>query len=45
MSKFEYRRVSTHTLAGLKAAEKLQAAGWRIISSGLFTILFERAVR
>ena len=40
--KLEYRRVSTHDLDGLRAAERLHARGWRIVSSGLFTILFER---
>jgi len=43
MSKaLEHREVSTHTLAGLKEAERLKAAGWKIITSGLFRIVFER---
>jgi len=42
MRKLEYRTVSTHTLKGLKEAERLKAAGWKIIRSGLFTITFER---
>lgn len=40
--RFEYKTVSTHTLEGLKAAERLQRAGWKIINSGLFLIQFER---
>jgi len=36
-----YRRIDTSTLEGLKAAERLHARGWRMISVGLFTILFE----
>lgn len=43
MARFEYRTVSTHTLAGLREAERLHAQGWRIIRTGLFLITFERA--
>ena len=43
MAKFEYRTVhNTDTLTGLKEAERLQAQGWKIIRSGLFSIQFER---
>lgn len=38
----QYKTISTHTLAGLKEAERLKAAGWKIISSGLFSIVFYR---
>lgn len=41
-NKFEYKTVSTHTLAGLEEAERLQAKGWKIIRTGLFLITFER---
>ncbi len=41
-NKTEYRTVSTHTLAGLKTAERLHATGWKMIQVGLFTILFMR---
>ncbi len=44
MSNFEYRTVSTHTLAGLHEAERLQASGWKIVRTGLFLITFERRV-
>ena len=44
--KIEYKTISTHTLKGLKAAERLQAAGWTIGRTGLFSIQFHRkAVR
>lgn len=43
-NKFEYKTVSTHTLAGLEEAERLQAKGWKIIRTGLFLITFERKV-
>jgi len=39
----QYRTVSTHTLAGLKQAERLKASGWKIIASGLYRIVFEKA--
>lgn len=42
--KTEYRTVEVHTLAGLKLAESLKAAGWKIIRSGLFTIQFSRRI-
>ncbi len=39
---FDYKRVDTSTLKGLEEAEKLKEAGWKIISSGLYSILFEK---
>lgn len=42
--RYEYRNVSTHTLEGLKEAERLKAAGWKIIRAGLFMLYFQRAV-
>jgi len=41
-SRFEYRRMDTSTVAGIAAAEKLQANGWRVIQTGLFSVLMER---
>lgn len=38
----EYRTVSTHTLKGLKEAERLHQSGWKMGRSGLFTIQFYR---
>ncbi len=43
--KYEYKTADTSTLEGLKQAERLKAAGWKIISSGLFLIMFERVAR
>lgn len=40
--KFEYQQVDTRSEEGLKRAEKLKANGWRIISVGFCTLLFER---
>jgi len=40
--KTEYRTVDTHTLAGLKQAERLHRAGWKQTSVSLFTIQFSR---
>jgi len=39
---FEYRTVDTSTVKGLKEAERLHRAGWKIIRTGLFLIQFER---
>jgi hypothetical protein len=45
-ARLQYRTVDTRTLQGLKTAERLKDNGWRIISTGLFLIQFERkAVR
>ena len=38
----QYKRVDTSTLKGLKQAERLKSRGWKIIQTGLFTILFEK---
>jgi hypothetical protein len=40
--KTEYRTVDTSTLAGLKQAERLKAAGWTMYSVGLFLVKFYR---
>jgi hypothetical protein len=42
--RIEYRTVDTSTLKGLKAAERLQANGWTMGRSGLFSIQFYRRV-
>jgi hypothetical protein len=39
---YEYRNVSTHTLEGLKEAERLKAAGWQIVRTGLFMVYFRK---
>lgn len=41
-TKTEYRTVDTTTLAGLKQAERLHAAGWTTERAGLFHIRFKR---
>ena len=41
-SKYEYERVDVTTIDGIKRAEKLHEQGWKIISSSLFSIQFER---
>lgn len=41
-AKYQYRRVAVDTLAGLKAAERLQTQGWKPISGGLFTVLLQK---
>lgn len=33
---FDYRRVDLSTLDGLKAAERLQAQGWRLLPGSTF---------
>lgn len=38
----QYKNVSTHTLAGLKEAERLHAAGWELYMSGLFMCYFRK---
>ena len=42
MKQFIYRTVNTVTLEGIKEAESLLARGWKIINTGLYTILFEK---
>ena len=41
---YKYKRIDTSTLAGLKKAEWYKARGWKIISTGFYTIVFEKAV-
>jgi hypothetical protein len=40
MKKHQYKTVDTSTLKGLRQAERLQAAGWTIMSVGLFLVRF-----
>ena len=40
--KYEYKRVDTSTVKGLKQAEQLQAKGWKVISVGLTYVLLEK---
>lgn len=40
--KYEYKRVDIDTEKGLKDAELLQAAGWKVISCGCSMCLMER---
>jgi hypothetical protein len=39
--KFEYKRIDISTVDGIKRAERLKANGWKIISTGLFSLLME----
>lgn len=41
MARFSYRRIDTSNLPGLRSAERLKARGWKIIQSGLFSVLME----
>lgn len=43
--KFEYKTVITSNLKGIRYAERLLNAGWRIISNGMDTLLFERKIK
>lgn len=40
--KRKYRTIDTRTMKGLKEAERLKRNGWRIISAGFWTIIFEK---
>lgn len=40
--KYQYKTIDTSTLRGLKQAESLKANGWRLISVGLYTLIFEK---
>ena len=40
----QYRTADTSTIAGLRQAERLHAAGWKMGSVGLFRIQFYKAV-
>ena len=40
--KSQYKRIDVTTIKGIEAAEKLHAAGWKIVSSTFWTIIFER---
>ena len=42
---YKYRRVDTNTLKGLRTAERLHTNGWKAISVGLTTIVFEKKVK
>ena len=42
--KYQYETVYTSTLKGLKRAEYLHTHGWKIISTGLYLIQFEKGV-
>jgi hypothetical protein len=42
ITKLKYEQVDTRSLKGLKRAEYLKAHGWRIISTGLWLIHFEK---
>jgi hypothetical protein len=39
---YNYRTVNTRTPGGLKTAEWYRTHGWRIISVGLYSIIFEK---
>jgi hypothetical protein len=41
--KFEYRTVVVDSPQGFAQAEKLQSMGWKAISTGVNTIIFEKA--
>lgn len=41
----EYKTVDTSTVAGIEAAEKLQAQGWVMYSVGLYLIKFYRKTK
>jgi hypothetical protein len=41
--KYEYRTVVVDSVKGLEQAEKLQSMGWRAISTGVNTIIFEKS--
>ncbi len=41
----QYRTVDTSTIAGIKQAERLQAAGWTMYSVGLYLVKFYRKGR
>ena len=43
--KYEYKRIVTNTLENLRKAEKLKEQGWKIISSSMFEIIFEKPVK
>ena len=42
MARFKYKSVDTSTLEGLKEAERYKANGWKIISTGFYTIIFSK---
>lgn len=42
MARRQYRAVDTSTLDGLRAAERLHAAGWTCYQIGLFMAYFYR---
>jgi len=39
---FDYKKVDTSTLEGLKEAERLKEQGWKIVQTGLHILTFER---
>lgn len=38
----KYVTIQTHTLSGLKLAEKYHTNGWKTVRAGLFTIIFAK---
>jgi len=38
----KYKSINTRTLTGLKKAERLKKQGWKIVSVGFETIIFEK---
>lgn len=42
--RFKYRHVDIRSLKGMRLAERLQRNGWKIISVGFDTILFEKPI-
>jgi hypothetical protein len=39
---FEYKRVELNSAANFALAEQLVAQGWKIVQSGLFSVLLEK---
>lgn len=42
--RYQWKTVDTRTTKGLKEAETLQAEGWYIISTGFYSLIFERKI-
>lgn len=40
--KYKYKNVDTRTIKGLKKAEALKKSGWKVLTVGVNSILFER---
>jgi hypothetical protein len=40
--RYKYMNIDTRAAGGILAAERLKAAGWRVVCAGLWIVTFEK---